>query len=87
VRFLNLDDIKVNDTEKLHEKIDNELYRMLNEVFAWAQHIRIAAQHYKKDGIDDDALIIQEAVENYLHDRGINPREIIEYEKYGLKGR
>jgi type III secretion system FlhB-like substrate exporter len=85
--FIKLDDIKVKNTERLHKEIDNELYRMLNEVFAWAQHIRIEAIKKKEDGIDDDALIIQEAVENYLHDRGINPREVIEYEKYGVLGK
>jgi type III secretion system FlhB-like substrate exporter len=46
--FINLDDIKEKDTEKLHKEIDNELYRLLNEVFAWAQHIRREAHVIKK---------------------------------------
>jgi hypothetical protein len=82
-------DIKegLKDTEKLHKEIDNELYRLLNTAYAWAQSIRIAAIKKKEDGIDDDAMIIQEAIEDYLHDRGINPREVIEYEKYGVLGK
>jgi hypothetical protein len=85
--FITLDNIKGKDTEKLHKEIDNELYRLLNEIFAWSQHIRREAHRYKKDGIDDDAMIIQEAIEDYLHDQGINPREVIEYEKCGILGK
>jgi hypothetical protein len=72
--FINLDDIKEKDTEMLHKEIDNGLYRMLNEVFAWAQHIRIAAQRYKKDGIDDDALI---TFIGYFHNLLSNKKSIL----------
>lgn len=60
--------------------IDEKMSKMLNEVFAWSQHISGEARKRKHDGIADDALIIQEIIENYLHDIDINPRDVIDYE-------
>lgn len=40
--------------------IDEKLSELFNEIFAWAQHIRREAQLKCHDGIDDDAMIIQE---------------------------
>lgn len=57
--------------------IDEKLARMLNSVFAWAEAIRRDACKIKDDGIDDNALIIQELIEGYLRDCDINPRDII----------
>ena len=66
--------------------IDEKLAKMLHNVFGWSQTIRIGAQKTKNDGIDDDALIIQELIEDYLHDCGINPRDVIRYEEFKMNG-
>ncbi|PAV30348.1 hypothetical protein CIL05_07710 [Virgibacillus profundi] len=58
--------------------MDEQLSKALNDIFAWSQHIRVEAQKKGNDGIDDDALIIQEIIEDYLHGLNIDPTEVID---------
>jgi hypothetical protein len=67
--------------------IDEKLSKLLNNIVGWSQSIRIEAWRTKNDGIDDDGLIIQELIEDYIHNQGINPRKIIDYEKYNIRGK
>lgn len=72
--------------EKL--KVDDKLANLLNEIFGWSQSIRREAMRSKKDGIDDSALIIQESIEDYLfRECNINPRDVIDYDKYNITKR
>lgn len=65
--------------------MNEKLSKMLNEVFLWAQTIRIEANKNKDDEIDDSALIIQELIEAYIQSEGINPRQIIDYQGVGIE--
>ncbi len=65
--------------------IDDRLTKMINDVFSWSQSIRREAHKYKADGIDDSALIIQETLEGYISDYGINPSDVIDYSKHGKR--
>lgn len=67
--------------------IDDKLSKLLNDIFGWTQSIRREAYCIQNDGIDDSAMIIQEEIEDYLHDQNINPGEIISYKKYNIQGK
>lgn len=66
--------------------MEQDLKKLLDNIFAWAEHVQKNAARLGSDGLVDDGMIIQELIEDYLDDKGINPRDVLNYDKWVGKG-
>ena len=83
-KMMLVDDIKdlidrLDEPEKVVE-LEQELQAFLNQIYGWASQIEKEAIEIKNDEIIDDALIIQETVEGFLYDKGIQPESVLNTE-------
>ena len=83
-KMMLVDDIKdlidrLDEPEKVVE-LEQELQAFLNQIYGWASKIEREAIEAKNDEIIDDALIIQETVEGFLYDKGIQPESVLNTE-------
>ena len=61
-------------------ELEQELQVFLSQIYGWASKIEREAIEAKNDEIIDDALIIQETVEEFLYDKGIQPESVLNTE-------
>jgi len=61
-------------------ELEQELQVFLNQIYGWASQIEKEAIEIKNDEIIDDALIIQETVEEFLYDKEIEPESVLNTE-------
>ena len=61
-------------------ELDQELQVLLKQICEWASKIEKEAIEVKSDGISDNAIIIQEMVEGFIHDKGTKPKSVLNIE-------